>query len=90
MARPPIIISNGGVKDKLNKPGVDLMDSIKELNKSNKATASWINCDYQDKNGNSPVPMIIWHLKTDKPEDLKNLFDKLYPQKNAILGDEIK
>ena len=82
MARPPIIISNGGVLDELS--GKPLMDAIRDLNNSNKATASWINCDHNN------IPMIIWHLKNEDDDVLNRLLANLYPNKNATIGDEIK
>ncbi len=82
MARPPIIISNGGVLDKLT--GKPLMDAIRELNNSGRATASWIDCDYNN------IPMIIWHLKEEDEDALNDLLKVMYPHKNATLGDEIK
>ena len=83
--RPPIIISNGGVRDELTKPGRSLMDCVNDLNLSHKSTASWIDSDDPNQ-----VPLILWHLKNEKVDDLNTLLGKLYPNNNATVGKEIK
>ncbi len=86
MARPPIIISNGGVLDELTKPGKILMEAIRELNTSGRATVSRIDCE----NVHAPVPKLIWHLKSEKENVINPLLENMYPNKNATLGKEIK
>ena len=90
MARPPIIISNGGIAGELAKglgegasgnikKNVDELneDTYKE-NKDRKASASWICC------ANPDVPRIIWHLKG---ENLKNFFEDNYPGVEYMLEE---
>jgi len=85
MARPPIIISNGGVRDKLTIPGKSLLECIKDLNLNHATKASWI-----DSNDLNHVPLILWHLKNEKEADLNRLLRTLYPKYKATVGKEIK
>ena len=72
MARPPIIISNGGIADKLamgcgTKTTDELvankiMDNIRDL-KEDETVAMII----KNKNGQSVTPCLYWRLSTDAP-----------------------
>ena len=99
MARPPIIISNGGIAGELARGFKDeelaeeiIMDNIKRLNKLDEkneynpyTVASWIN----DSNTNSKAPRILWHLNTENDE-IVNPKLKQYYGSTAKLGKEAK
>lgn len=61
------------------------MDAIKDLNRGNRASASWITC--ADRNSN--VPRILWHLKRETEDDLNDFLENRYPNNNATVGENI-
>ena len=96
MARPPVIVSNGGVlgqildqihwklfKDKMEKLN---NNAIHKKPNGPTPTASWIISDDDE------APMIYWHLKfNEEGDDRDNINEKLQDRygKRTHLGDEI-
>jgi hypothetical protein len=74
MARPPIIISNGGIVDILaagcNNKSTDqdvaaqIMQNIRNLNSKDGATVAMI---VKNKNGQGTTPCLYWRLPGDPP-----------------------
>ena len=72
MARPPIIVSNGGIRDKLAKGcgakttdaavATQIMQNIEDL-AEDEAVAMVI----KNNSGNSKTPCLYWRLSTDTP-----------------------
>ena len=95
MSRPPIIISNGGVRDTLATTGWGrkrLMGKIENLNKksveeeADRSMASWIMSE-DDK-----APLILWHLKFGQNGDEKRTIEQKLQQQygpTTSIGDEI-
>jgi hypothetical protein len=90
MARPPIIISNGGVRDELTKFGMSLMECNHKLNNDKNATLSRINTDCNcNTDDDCPVPFVIWRLKNENRNKIKTYLKTLYPEHDATLGEDI-
>lgn len=95
MAKPPIIISNGGIVEYLAQGIEDpkaeqkIMKNLAQLNKNTLredgvwSVAKWIT-------GNNPeVPMIFWHLTDDDVNDQLNKLRSKFKDKDIKLGEDI-